>query len=273
MRGVVLGYDAPMARGVISAPDGRFEFSRARWRSQAPPRVGMEVDFAVEQGFAVDIFPLSAPSSSGGMPDLRVGGVQLRPPLFIALVILLGCFLPLIAIPQILMQYAAMQNPLAAQFVQGIDLSLIGLFDWISLGLTMLRVQADQAAAAGATTISVLPLYLIYLIYAAPVLALWVAASELGRPGGASTTLRVWTGAFSLGVLVVPYIVFYVFLAMNPEISQSYYANAQAQAQLNMGANMIPIGVGAVLIMGGGLLMLLSAFGVIPNPRTPENVT
>lgn len=57
MKGKILFYDVNNYNGTISGEDGaRYNFVKVDWKANGEPRESLEVDFAVEDGKAKDIF-------------------------------------------------------------------------------------------------------------------------------------------------------------------------------------------------------------------------
>lgn len=278
MRGVVLGYEQAMSRGVISGDDGaRYEFTTLQWRSPTPPRAGQPVDFAPQNGQAADIFLVGGAAYAGASqgPSFDFSNFVLRPPLVLALIILIGCFLPLIALPRSLLMLAA---GFSGAFGAGmpinpnLNLSLLGLFDLISFAIASINAQAVSSMSYGGYPTpppQTGGLYLLYLIYFIPILAVWVIISEVRRPDGASEALRTVTGLMAFaGLFVIPIVSLLVIASTNNQAA----ATGDILSNLKY-ITYVPLGLGGVMIMAGGGLLLLNAWGVISNPPPKIDVS
>jgi hypothetical protein len=218
MKGVILAYDRPVAKGLLRADDGnRYEFSFRQWRSDGIPAPGGEVDFDLIDGAPSDIIALGVPPNdrAGGGQDAAAPGFQFRPPLIFAAIILVGCALPLIAMP----------------FLPAGTLSLFGMFDWISLA-------SASSKASGQDTSGAIFYYVVYLI---PILAAWVAIEEIAKHG-AGKGVRIASGLSCL-LPALLYTGWYIVASLSPPESS------------NRSLLAIPLGLGAYLIAVGGVLM------------------
>ena len=66
MRGQVLGVDTRTGDGIVAGEDGhRYAFRPLDWASRGEPAVGLLVDFEVEGGRALSIFPVPAVRPAG----------------------------------------------------------------------------------------------------------------------------------------------------------------------------------------------------------------
>jgi hypothetical protein len=66
MRGMILGFDEPSGKGVISTQGGeRLLFSRPDWRATTSPTLGLSIDFTMKDGRATDVYPVPEGGASG----------------------------------------------------------------------------------------------------------------------------------------------------------------------------------------------------------------
>jgi hypothetical protein len=180
MDGTVLHYD-PAGGGLIRGQDGsRYAFAAADWNGAAPPVPGQAVDFDTEGEAARRIYPLpvmpeAAPATA--VPPPPAGppppAFQLRPFLAdrpglpFALVILVACFLPFLS---------------------------LGFFS-VNL-FTLVDVTGLMGSFSRGSGNVQFGLMLFYLLYAVPLVAVWVAFQELRRAAGTGT--RIGGGLFCL---------------------------------------------------------------------------
>ena len=76
MKGKILNFDVQASRGAIAGDDGnRYNFSGSEWKSEGFPKTGMEVDFAVNDGEALEIYLYS--ESVSDKKDNTLGIVSL----------------------------------------------------------------------------------------------------------------------------------------------------------------------------------------------------
>ncbi len=80
MKGKVLDYSVQSNEGAISSEDGqRYKFSGDKWKDSRAPSRGMEVDFALVDGQATDVYiavgSSSSPSLGGEKKDKVVAGL------------------------------------------------------------------------------------------------------------------------------------------------------------------------------------------------------
>jgi len=235
---------------MIRADDGaRYSFRQADWRNPTAPVAGANVDFNTEGGEARDVFLIGRTAAAAGGTGAGLSGVSLRPALFIAAVILAGGFFPLISIPEAQLAAASAQFRASTGATFDLNPTLYGYFELITF-----VVSHPERANAGASMA-----FIFYGIYAIPALALWTVFAELAR-GGASKTLRMATGLTALfGLFVVP------LLAVYAQMSAAGQAERFGDAFKANGILSQALGPGVIVIMAGGVFMLLSAFGVLPN--------
>ncbi len=114
MRGKILDYTIQNSTGVISGEDGnRYQFSNSQWKSDKSPTVNQKVDFITEGTEAKEIY-LEISSSinadeiksrinqiegSEKIKNIFSNGIQNKFGFFLSIAILVGLFLPVIAIP------------------------------------------------------------------------------------------------------------------------------------------------------------------------------
>lgn len=59
MRGQVLGVDTRTGEGLVAGDDGqRYRFTPADWAQRGEPAIGMHVDFEIEEGRALSVYPM-----------------------------------------------------------------------------------------------------------------------------------------------------------------------------------------------------------------------
>jgi hypothetical protein len=207
VKGTVLGYDPAAMKGVISADDGaRYEFTAAEWKSGGVPAAGAKVDFEASGAQAVGVYA----SAGAGIDGAEIGRLFMtRPPIAAALVMILGCFLPI--------------------FSAG----------FINLNLFTVMNFAGMAGGTGV---------LLYLLWAIPILAVVVLWMEFSKrdAGGTPQNLLIASGAVGAGLIIL--------LLILTSLS---------------GGPVPSIGLGAFIVIGGGVLMLLNAFGVVRTFGAP----
>jgi|CXWL01.1.fsa_nt_gi hypothetical protein len=242
MKGVILGYDVASATGVILGDDqNRYNFDRRQWRSpQQQPAAGAQVDFLASGAIAEDVYATtSAPVFSGDLSNV-LGNVSIRPSLVLATLVLLGCFLPLFSLSNMIAS-AGQGGPAAAIFAQLAlpgEPSLIGLADLKGKLMNFARMAGNQQDPIG------LWIWLPYLI---PLVAGGLLTVELRDRNADSRVLQVLAG---LCAFVAP-VAAYFFLLI------------PAMATQPDGPQSVPWSMGAFMIAGGGLLLLLNAFGAL----------
>lgn len=173
MNGTLLHFDAGEG-GLIRGTDGqRYGFAAADWKGETPPGPGQIVDFETENGAAHSVYPIPAqpeawPQPASAPQTPRIGPFLAdRPGLPFALAVLLACFLPFISLG----------------FIS------VNLFDLISITSMIGNFSPGAASVQGG-------LWLFYLLYAVPLVAIWVIVQELRRAAGGG--LRVGGGLFCL---------------------------------------------------------------------------
>lgn len=178
MNGTMLHFDAGEG-GLIRGSDGqRYSFAAADWKGDTPPAPGQAVDFEIANGAALSIYPVPAQpeASTHAAPAAqapRLGPFLAdRPGLPFALAILLACFLPFISL----------------------GFMSVNLFDLISITGMIGNFTPGLGAPGGANVQG--GLWLFYLLYAVPLVAIWVIVQELRRAAGGG--LRIGGGLFCL---------------------------------------------------------------------------
>src|SRR6185369_4173562 len=65
MEGIILGYEAGTATGVIRSADGsRYRFGRTDWKSPQEPMAGDRVDFVAQEELAIEIYRINGGAGS-----------------------------------------------------------------------------------------------------------------------------------------------------------------------------------------------------------------
>ncbi|MEQ1619025.1 MAG: hypothetical protein ABL883_11870 [Terricaulis sp.] len=244
MKGVILGYDMASATGVILGEDqNRYNFDRRQWRSQQQPAGGAQVDFLASGNSAEDVYATASGAAvfSGDFSNV-LSNFLLRPSLVLAALILLGCILPLFSLTNMIASVGR-GGPVAAIFAQLAlpgEPSLIGLADLWSKLLNFARMSGNQQDPVG------LWIWLPYLI---PLVAGALLAVELRDRDADTRVLQVVAG---LCAFVLPIGAYFLFVL-------------PAFAKEADGPQSVPWSIGAFLIAGGGLFLLLNAFGALSN--------
>lgn len=115
MKGKILDYNIQKSSGIISGDDGnRYEFSNLDWKSDKFPQTNQKVDFIIDGVYAKEIYfetssvnvnadeiknKFNEIKNSKEVNNIMKNGIQHKFGFFISVVMLIGLFLPVIAIP------------------------------------------------------------------------------------------------------------------------------------------------------------------------------
>jgi hypothetical protein len=224
MNGTVLHFDAAEG-GLIRGSDGqRYSFAAAEWRGDIAAAPGQNVDFEIHDGAARSVYPVPVqPEAPEPAPPLRIRPFFAdRPGLPFAVTILIACLLPFVTL----------------------GLVAPNLFDLISFASMMgnFPLRWEGGLQTG--------LYLFYLLYLIPLLAILVAVQELRRSAGMG--LRTSVGLFAL---VGP---FAIVIGASKLISS---AMAPGARELDLVSH---ISLGWILIAAAGLGLVALGLGWSP---------
>ncbi len=246
MKGVILGYDLSNATGLILGEDqNRYSFDHRQWRSpRQQPAAGTQVDFLANGNNAEDVYATAAGAAAAFSGDFSnvLGNFSLRPSLVLAALVLLGCVLPLFSLTNMIAS-TGQGGPVAAIFAQLAlpgEPSLIGLADLKAKLMNFARMSGNQQDPIGMW---------IWLPYLIPLVGGALLATELRDRNADTRVLQVLTGLCAFVAPVAAYF-FLLLPALAKEVG---------------GPQSIPWSIGAFLIAGGGLFLLLNAFGALSN--------
>ena len=172
MNGTVLHFDAAEG-GLIRGGDGqRYSFAAGDWKGDTPPASGQNVDFEIEGAAARSVYPVPGQPEASPAPAPaqapQIGPFFAdRPGLPFALAIFLACFLPFISL----------------------GFMSVNLFDLVRIT----SMIGNFSTGSGNVQTG---LWLFYLLYAVPLVAIWVIVQELRRAAGRG--LRLGGGLFCL---------------------------------------------------------------------------
>lgn len=250
MKGKILGFDEATGSGAISAEDGtRHKFERADWRGgEKPPAPGITVDFESEGGAAREIYPISGAALAalgtigadlGGLAESEQGAriaslftKSLAVPL--ALILLLGCFLPALASP-----------------VQ--SATLIGLGNAMDdLGRVAAAQEMLGGGKSGFDTIHTL----LILRFAAPLAALWLIWSAWS--GKAERLPMLAAGAASILAALLVVMLRSAILSMVPDFARERMAAG------------VSLGLGTWLLFLVGAALIAAGLGKLRNPLAKD---
>jgi hypothetical protein len=249
MRGTVLGYEANNAAGAIRGEDGaRYSFVRNEWKSAFKPAPGALVDFIASGADAREIYPVGSAAALrlnefGSTMAERIRRFVFRLPFAFAAMVFLGCLLPILRAP-----------PEAGIVGADADSSLLGLqSNYFSVIVALARVQSNLAVELAFT--------LSYVLLAIPLLAGWVLVAEFRNRGGtgASRPLQIVAGGVALALPIL-------YLWLGPLLLS---ASGDVTLQ-GIGRALRNWNIGALLIVGGGLLLVLSGLGALSRQSQPE---
>lgn len=274
MQGNLLHYNFGTKQGLIRAEDGRrYAFEEAQWRSDRRPAVGDELDFEVQGTVAYDVYATKPASAQVDLTRIRESVTQGARQLgdsetgrrflagwgaIIALVTLLGCFLP----------YISVGNQSASLFGVGSQIGqMVDTLDQLeNLGRLMkpsrpgFNSPVAQPPQFDAVRWSLRIAYLLYLI---PVLAVLAVAYELlNRP-----TRRVlfWQGLTSLVLpIAVPIMLSAMIYSLMPADMRQIMSQSGAG---NMSLSFF--GIGFWFLIAAGIAQLLNRSGFFrKSPRS-----
>lgn len=250
MKGKILGFDEATGNGAITAEDGtRHKFERADWRGgDKLPAPGMTVDFESDDGSAREIYPVTGATLAalgtigadlGGLAEseqgARIAGLftkSLAVPL--ALVLLLGCFLP------------ALVSPVQSA-------TLIGLGNAMDdLGRAAAAQEMMGGGKSGFDTVQTL----LILRFAAPLAALWLLWSAWA--GKAERMPMLASGAASVCAFLLVVMLRSSILSMVPDFARERMAAG------------ISLGFGTWLLLLAGGALIAAGLGKIRNPLAKD---
>jgi hypothetical protein len=252
MDGTILHYDAAQGAGLIRAGDGkRYSFAAADWKSPEAPAAGDIVDFETDGDKAADVYRVRAGAAAAAPPPAAPPGpsggeakayLAARPGMIFAILILLGCFLPLIS-------------------VAVVSANLFSTVSWISLALNFM-----YATPAGLK----FGLFLYYLLYAVPISAGWLIFQE--ARGQASDRLRIWVGAIGLAGPFLIAIVSSLIIRSSLGDSRYYPGFGGGPGGMGeMGTSIIPyISFGWILIIAASIALIAVGAGRSPFRKSED---
>lgn len=246
MKGKVLGFSAKTGEGAITSEDGdRYKFTKADWLGEEEPQAGMEVDFVAADGKATEIYGVKKSVSMPSMPNFSGGSGGSAPP--------------------------ALDWTLARPAFIGAVLAIVG---WLAIGGLVILGQVSDASSAigdmnrvarqfgagsGSTVFIQLGLYVLILFYVIPVAAgFHIYQSVTGRE---TAMVRLAAGVAAAGLPIVLPILSGTLIMMGlPDGVRDF---TRALGGDDFTANSLSLG--SFLIIAGGVLILLTHFGVLKS--------
>lgn len=236
MKGRILGFNEGDGSGAITAEDGsRHRFGRDDWRGERPPAAGMSVDFESVDGAARDIYPVAgaglaalgainvdlsgATGAAGGEKVKAMFTRSLAAPL--ALVVLVACFLPALALPTM-------------------EASLLGL-NRLTSAMSAAAAMTGEGGSGGD--------WMLILRFVPPVAAAWLAWTAWS--GGAERQALLIGGGGSLLGAGVVFMLKQSIVSMAPEMAREAVS---AGITYGLGFWLLILAGGALIAAGLGLI-------------------
>ncbi len=268
MRGILIHYNFQSHQGLIRAEDGRrYAFHGQEWRSNNKPVVGDDIDFEVEGTVAYDIYVIKAAAApvdlssavtqlSGSMAQgaRSLTGSDLGRRLsswtvVIAVVTLLGCFMPFISIGTNQASLFGIGNEVGHAVDSLTQMEALGrMMNTPATGFGRPQ-RAQRSVDLSGLRWSLRVAYLLYLVPIATMAV--IGLSLLNRKTGVA---GFWQGlsALALPILVPTLMSVAIYAQIPPEVKQL----------MGGGINVSFLGLGFWVLVLSGLAQLLNRFGV-----------